>query len=57
MLAVKDGYLECPICHRNRLKRVAPDESGERILIFCRYCKSEIRIDIDQGQCFESRSR
>ena len=58
MLTVTDGWLECPICHRNkRMKRIAPDERGERILVFCRDCKSEIQVDIREGQCFESRSR
>lgn len=58
LLTVKDGYLECPNCHRNRrLKRVAPDEVGERILLYCRDCKTEIRIDIVKGKCFESRGR
>lgn len=58
ILSVKDGYLECPVCHRNRrLKRIAPDELGERIVVYCRDCKSELRIDIREGQCYESRSR
>lgn len=51
-------YLVCPICHRNRrVKRIAPDEDGTRIVCFCRDCKNEFRIDIHEGQCFESRSQ
>lgn len=58
LLTVRDGYLECPICHKNRrLKRVTPDETGERILLYCRDCKNEIRVDLFEGQCFESRGR
>ncbi len=58
MLALEDGYVICPICKRNRrVKRVAPDEKGERILLFCRHCKNEFRVDIEQGQCYLSRSQ
>lgn len=58
LLTVDDGFLMCPICRRNkRLKRIYQDESGRNISVFCRSCKNEIRIDIDKGQCFESRSQ
>lgn len=57
MLVVKNGWLLCPQCGYRRLKRVFPDEVGERISVFCRDCKNEIRIDINQGRCFESRGR
>lgn len=58
LLTVKDGWLQCPICRRNRrLMRVLPDTEGQRIPVYCRDCKNEILIDIRAGQCFESRSR
>ena len=58
MLTVKDGWVSCPACRRNkRLKRIYPDERGSRIRLYCRDCKSEIIVDIDKGQCFESRSQ
>lgn len=57
-LTVKDGWLQCPVCRRNRrLMRVRPDTEGLRIPVYCRDCKTEITIDIREGQCFESRSR
>ena len=58
MLTVDKGYLVCPYCRKNRkVKRITPDERGERVLLYCRDCKREFRVDIEQGQCFESRSR
>ena len=58
MLTVKDGYLVCPVCRRNtHVMRIDPDTYGERVRAYCRSCKTELQIDIDKGQCYESRSR
>lgn len=58
MLTVKDGFLVCPHCRRNRrLIQVRPDTRAERLVVFCRDCKHEIVVNIEQGQCFESRGR
>lgn len=58
LLPVKDGYLWCPRCRRNkRLKRITPDEEAERVRLFCRDCKAEICVTIHKGQCYESRSQ
>lgn len=58
MLTVKNGFLVCPNCRRNkRLIQVQPDTRAERLRIYCRDCKTEIIVDIDRGQCFESRGQ
>lgn len=58
ILAVKEGYLVCPCCRRNkRLMQIRPDTVATRVVAFCRDCKSEIIVDIEQGQCYESRSQ
>ena len=58
MLTVKDGYLACPTCRRNkRLMKINPDTTATRVVAFCRDCKTEHIVDIEQGQCFESRSQ
>ena len=58
MLAVRDGYLICPICRRNtRLIQVRPETEAWSLTVFCRMCKSEIKIDIEKGQCFESQGQ
>lgn len=56
MLTVRDGYLVCPTCRRNkRLMKINPDAAAERITVYCRDCKTEHKIDIENGRCFESR--
>lgn len=55
---VRDGFLICPICGRNhKLLRIDPETRAKHLAVWCRDCKSEIILDIDQGQCFESRSQ
>lgn len=58
LLPVKDGWIACPICKRNkRLLRIEPDTTAHRLPVWCRDCKNEILIDVCEGQSFESRSR
>lgn len=58
ILTVKDGWLECPNCHRNkRMMRVLPNTSGRNLVVFCRDCKTEHIVDIVEGRCLEGRGR
>lgn len=58
MLTVRNGYLICPRCRRNKqLYKIHPGDEAKRVTLYCRDCKQEIPIIIDQGQCFESRSQ
>lgn len=58
MLTVKGGYLVCPTCKVNkRLMKINPDTVARRAVAYCRSCKTEHIVDIEQGQCFESRSQ
>lgn len=58
LLTVKDGWVACPTCRRNRrMMRINPDSQARRVVAFCRDCKTEHIVDIDRGQCFESRSQ
>ena len=57
-MTVEDGYLVCPACRRNRkLLPVSPDTEARRLQVYCRTCKRRIKLDIFQGQCFESQGR
>lgn len=58
MLTVRDGYLVCPRCLVNRkVVKVDPDTTARNLAVFCRTCKLQLKIDIVEGQCFESRSQ
>ena len=57
-LTVTDGWVTCPVCKRNRrLLRVEPDTAATALPVFCRDCKTETIVDIDKGECFESRGQ
>ena len=50
MLTVRDGYLECPTCRRNkRMMQILPNTSGRNLVVFCRDCKTEHIVDIVAG--------
>ncbi len=53
------GYVYCPTCQpiRSKLIQVGPGTSARQLHLYCRHCKSEYVVDIDEGQCFESRSQ
>lgn len=58
MLTVENGWLVCPFCKRNRrVMRIDPETVATRMIAYCRDCKREFRVDIQEGQSFESRSR
>lgn len=58
MLTVRDGFLVCPTCKRNRqVMRIPSYTTGARVIAYCRSCKTEHEIDIDEGRCYMSQSQ
>lgn len=59
LLPVRDGYVLCPHCLPNRLRvkliQVQPETQARHLRLFCRNCKTEYSVNIEKGQCFESR--
>ena len=55
-LDVVNGWLRCPFC-RKRLLRVEPDTAAKNLIVYCRDCRTETMVDIEKGQCFQSRGR
>ena len=56
-LVVKNGWLTCPACRRNRrLMRVAYDTEAHNLRVYCADCKTELILDIARGQSVERRS-
>lgn len=56
-IIVKDGWITCPVCKRNRrLLRVEPETQARDLPVYCRDCKREIVLNIDRGQSVERRS-
>ena len=57
-LDTENGWLICPICHRNRrLLRVLGNTEARNLQLFCRTCKQEIVVNIEKGQCYKSQGR
>lgn len=58
ILTVKDGWLVCPGCGRNRkVIRVRPETTAQQLQVFCRMCKREYIVDMDKGECFLSHGQ
>ncbi len=56
-LIVKNGWLTCPVCRRNkRLLRVPEDTEAKSLRVYCTDCKTELILDIARGQSVERRS-
>lgn len=51
-------YAVCPICRRNhRLQQIRPDTTGRNIVAYCRVCKTEMKLDIEKGECYLSQGQ
>lgn len=58
MLTVRNGYLVCPSCLKNKqVMKISPDTVAWRVVAYCRTCKTEHIVDIEQGRCFKSRGQ
>lgn len=56
-LAVKDGWITCPSCGRNhRLLKIDDDTTATHLRVYCRTCRTEIILDIEQGQSVKRQS-
>lgn len=56
-LVVKNGWVTCPICKRNRrLLRIYADTEASGLPVYCKDCKTEHILDIARGQSVERRS-
>ena len=58
ILTVKNGWLACPICRRNkRLLHVLPETEAECLELYCRDCKARVTVRISKGRSVERRSQ
>lgn len=56
-IEVKNGWLTCPVCNRNKkLLRIDRDTEAKGLPVYCRDCKHESILDISRGQRVELRS-
>ncbi len=58
ILTVRNGYLICPNCRRNRrLMKILPDAHAQQVVAYCHDCKTESILHITKGQSLEGRNR
>lgn len=56
-IVLKDGWITCPVCRRNRrLLRIEDSTEAQGLPVYCRDCKTEIILDISRGRSVERRS-
>jgi len=56
-LIVKDGWVVCPVCKRNRrLLRITNDTEASGLPVYCRSCRTELILNIVRGQSVERQS-
>ena len=56
-LIVKNGWVACPNCRRNkRLLRIDAETEAHDLPVYCKDCKTEVILNIDRGQSVERRS-
>lgn len=57
MLTVKDGHAVCSVCHKRMSPKILPTTAGKDIVLYCRSCKNELIVDIEQGQRLKGRGQ
>jgi len=55
-LSVKDGWAICPVCGWDRVQRIAPDTEAKNFPLWCRKCKHETIVNIEQSQSQRARA-
>lgn len=56
---VSDGimWLQCPVCRRGKLLKLIPETRAQGLVLFCKYCKHEVTVEIGAGVCRETCRR
>lgn len=48
-MKAKNGWLLCPVCGRGKILKIAPETRAESLVVYCRLCKSESLVNIDES--------
>ncbi|MET0017879.1 hypothetical protein [Oscillibacter sp.] len=53
-LIVKDGCLICPKCGRGKVLKLNPETRAKDLTVFCKVCKQESVVNIDECLCLSA---
>ena len=57
ILTVKNEHAVCPKCRKRMSPRILPTTTGTDVVLYCRACKTELIVDIEQGQRLKGRGQ
>lgn len=53
-LVTKDGWLMCPRCGRGKVLRLDPGTRAKDLPVYCKYCRMESIVNIDECLCLSA---
>ncbi len=51
-LIVRNGRYVCPNCKQTTNQKADAQTDASNLILWCRSCKAEYRVNIQRGQCF-----
>ena len=51
-LVVRNGRYVCPNCKQTTNQKADAETEASKLILWCRSCKAEYRVNIQRGQCF-----
>ena len=57
ILDLQDGRIVCPVCRRRTDQVVLSETSADQLVVFCKWCKHELVVKIEDGLCQCLRQR
>ena len=55
-LVIKDGWLMCPSCGKQRVLRIYPETRAKCLQVYCKRCGHEHIVNIDECLCHMIRA-
>ena len=50
-ISVVDGRIVCPICHTKTGQEIRKSTTAKNLPVYCRQCKNQTLVNIENGQC------
>ena len=57
ILELLDERIVCPVCQRKTDQVVKSETTAEMLIVFCKWCKHELTVTIENGRCQCLRQR